>query len=219
MVKGSVIYIYDALCGWCYGFSPVAVKLKQRFSKDFAFEVWSGGMVTGDRVGPLGPMADYIEKALPQVESQTGMQFGKAYLNNIIRDENYISNSFPPALALTVFKSFQPENAAEFAHQMQRALFQEGKDLNALDHILDLLPEWGISPAAFRERYEHPEYSRLTNEDFQKTAELGVTGFPMMLLLHGDQYYLLAQGYKPYQDIANVLERVASYDPGSCCAS
>ncbi len=216
-MKGKVIYIYDALCGWCYGFSPVAVQLKQRFSNDFEFEVWSGGMVTGDRVGPLGQMADYIEKAYPTVEARTGIRFGEAYLNNILRNKNYISDSLPPSLALTVFKSFFPENAAEFARQIQRALYLEGKDLGKIETYGPLLAEWGIAEADFRERFEDPAYTERTRLEFKQAAELGVTGFPTMLLLHQGQFYLLAEGYRPYQEIEHILDQVANWKP-ECCS-
>lgn len=216
-MKGKIIYIYDALCGWCYGFSPVAVQLKQRFSNDFEFEVWSGGMVTGERVGPLGPMADYIEKAYPTVEARTGIRFGEAYLNNILRNKEYVSDSFPPSLALTVFKSFHPEHAAEFAHQMQRALYLEGKDLSKTDTFTPLLAEWGIPETDFRKRLEDPAYAERTRLEFKQAAELGVTGFPTMLLLHQGQFYLLAEGFRPFQEIGHVLDQVANWS-AECCS-
>lgn len=216
-MKGKIIYIYDALCGWCYGFSPVAVQLKQRFSNNFEFEVWSGGMVTGERVGPLGPMADYIEKAYPTVEARTGIRFGEAYLNNILRNKEYVSDSFPPSLALTVFKSFHPEHAAEFAHQMQRALYLEGKDLSKTDTFTPLLAEWGIPETDFRKRLEDPAYAERTRLEFKQAAELGVTGFPTMLLLHQGQFYLLAEGFRPFQEIGHVLDQVANWS-AECCS-
>lgn len=216
-MKGKIIYIYDALCGWCYGFSPVAVQLKQRFSNDFEFEVWSGGMVTGERVGPLGPMADYIEKAYPTVEARTGIRFGEAYLNNILRNKEYVSDSFPPSLALTVFKSFHPEHAAEFAHQMQRALYLEGKDLSKTDTFTPLLAEWGIPETDFRKRLEDPAYAERTRLEFKQAAELGVTGFPTMLLLHQGQFYLLAEGFRPYHEIGHVLDQVVNWS-AECCS-
>ncbi|MFW5658939.1 MAG: hypothetical protein ACOCZ8_03040, partial [Bacteroidota bacterium] len=39
----KVIYVYDALCGWCYGFSPNIQQLHDEFGDRVDFEVVSGG--------------------------------------------------------------------------------------------------------------------------------------------------------------------------------
>ena len=64
-----IYYIFDGLCGWCYGFAPVVNQLQQELGKKVIFKVISGGMVTGSRVGPIRQMAAYIP-ALP-----LGMRF------------------------------------------------------------------------------------------------------------------------------------------------
>jgi putative protein-disulfide isomerase len=38
-------YVYDPLCGWCYGFSPVINQLKESMQDEFTIEVISGVMV------------------------------------------------------------------------------------------------------------------------------------------------------------------------------
>jgi hypothetical protein len=70
-MQHKIIYIYDALCGWCYGFSPVMQQLQEKYAGKLEFEVLSGGMIMGLRAGPIGEVAAYIEKAYPDVESET----------------------------------------------------------------------------------------------------------------------------------------------------
>ncbi len=52
--KVKLIYVYDALCGWCYGFSPVMMQLHSKYKDSIDFQVVSGGMITGNRIGPIG---------------------------------------------------------------------------------------------------------------------------------------------------------------------
>ena len=61
--KPTFFYVYDALCGWCYGFSPVMQNVAAKYDDRLNFEVISGGMVTGPRVGPIGQVAPYIKSA------------------------------------------------------------------------------------------------------------------------------------------------------------
>ncbi|HET8830003.1 MAG TPA: DsbA family protein, partial [Pelobium sp.] len=77
--KLEIIYVYDALCGWCYGFSDVMTKLYHEYKNDFDFEVISGGMILGDREGPISGTAELIKTHLPRVEETTGVVFGQGF--------------------------------------------------------------------------------------------------------------------------------------------
>ncbi len=70
MKKGKLIYVYDALCGWCYGFSPVISKIHKEYKDSLEFEVISGGMILGDRIGPIGEVASYIKTGLQRCGKQ-----------------------------------------------------------------------------------------------------------------------------------------------------
>jgi putative protein-disulfide isomerase len=41
----TIIYCYDAYCGWCYGFSPVIKKISEEYRHQIHFETLSGGMI------------------------------------------------------------------------------------------------------------------------------------------------------------------------------
>lgn len=40
--KPLILYVYDAMCGWCYGFGPVVKKAAEVFADDFDFVAASG---------------------------------------------------------------------------------------------------------------------------------------------------------------------------------
>ena len=71
MNKPRIIYFFDTLCGWCYGFSPVIKQIADKYGDEFDFEVISGGMMMGERVQPASVMADYILNAYKTVENRT----------------------------------------------------------------------------------------------------------------------------------------------------
>jgi putative protein-disulfide isomerase len=93
----------------------------------------------------------------------------------------------------------------------------EGKDLGKIETYTPLLAEWGIAEGDFRQRFEDPAYAQRTRQEFKQAAELGVTGFPTMLLLHQGQFYLLAEGFRPYEEIERILDQVANWKP-ECCS-
>ena len=52
-MRPTLIYCYDAYCGWCYGFSPVIKKIAAQYKDELYIEVLSGGMMVGDAVMPI----------------------------------------------------------------------------------------------------------------------------------------------------------------------
>lgn len=58
----KLIYVYDALCGWCYGFSPIIKQFYKKHKNHFdSIQVVSGGMIRGERIGAIGEVAPYIK--------------------------------------------------------------------------------------------------------------------------------------------------------------
>jgi putative protein-disulfide isomerase len=206
--KPTLYYVYDALCGWCFGFAPVIEKVSEKYKADMRFEVLSGGMVTGPRIGPIAEMATYIKKASPRVTEVSGQVFGDAFLNGVLNSRTYISNSVPPAIAFGILKESQPEQAITFMHAIQNLLFKEGKDLNELETYLPLASQAGIPEKEFRKKFADPVYTSKAEQEFQIVQNWGISGFPAVVLEKDDKLYLLAQGYQPYEVLTETLEKV-----------
>jgi putative protein-disulfide isomerase len=210
----EIIYIYDALCGWCYGFSPVIKQLNLKYAPKVSFTVLSGGMVTGSRVAPLAHMAAYIAQAHVRVEQMTGVKFGEAFLAGRLQDSTYISDSLPPSVALSVFKSLLPGQSVDFAHDIQQSFYGRGESLNDLATYLKLLPSYGIDPGEFAARFASEQYRAQAQAEFAQVQGWGVTGFPTLVFRDGNQLYALARGYRDFASLdALVGELLAKPTP------
>jgi putative protein-disulfide isomerase len=201
----TIQYYYDPLCGWCYGFSPVIKRLQAHFGDDFQFEIFSGGMVLGEREGPIGKMAAYLEQAYPRVEQTTGIKFGEAFLEDILREGSYRASSLIPCIALTVFKTYRPESAIAFAHDLQKAFYYEGKPLNEPTTYQPLAEKYGLEVIPFIQQIGSAEAQRATQMEFARVAEMGISGYPSLIYQGPEGYRMLAQGYRSYEDLAKVL--------------
>lgn len=194
----TLYYIYDALCGWCYGFSPVMQAFYENHRDELDFEVISGGMVTGERVGPIGEVAGYIRQAYKDVEQRTGVEFGKAFLEDIMEPGTAIFSSEPPARALTAFRHFRPAEQVPFAGTLQRAIYYEGMMPEDLEGYADRAEKFGVERGAYLRRLQSEDTSYAVREEFMFTRQLGVEGFPMVVLKNKqEEYYLVARGYVP----------------------
>ncbi len=204
-----LLYIYDALCGWCYGFSPVISRFQAEHPTQFSYEVLSGGMMTGARVQPVSVSMSYIEQAYKTVEERTGVQFGEAYLTNLLRPGTYLSNSTPPGQAMSLFKATQlgatPSRQIAFAAALQNALYHDGIDLNVWENYGPLVEPFGLDPAEFVAHADDEAIRQQTRQEFGLVAQMQIGGFPAVIVDHNDKLFLVAQGYVPYETLlANV---------------
>ncbi|MFT5915070.1 MAG: putative protein-disulfide isomerase [Flammeovirgaceae bacterium] len=209
MEKGKFIYVYDALCGWCYGFSPVISKIYEEHKSSLEFEVISGGMILGDRIGPIGEVAPYIKNAYKQVEERADVKFGAGFLKGILEDGKAVFTSIPPANALSAFKEFLPERAVEFAHTLQNAIYSDGIEIENKSVYPLLAEKYGIDSEEFATKMNGEEVAEKARLDFAFSSQLQVSGFPTVFYTkNSSEFFVIAQGYTDYETLAERLQKV-----------
>lgn len=203
----KLIYLYDAICGWCYGFTPAILQLQQEYGDKMEFDIMSGGMIIGDNRRPFSTMAAYIQGAHKRVEEMTGVTFGQPFLEQLLPSEEII-DSEKPAVALTVFKQYQPAKALSFAHDMQVALNYHGKSLNNDDTYRELLEPYGIDADEFLQKMQLEDNRYATQQEFQLIQNWGITGFPAAIFDNGEQLYLIARGFTPIEQLRETITKI-----------
>ncbi|MBS1935866.1 MAG: DsbA family protein, partial [Bacteroidetes bacterium] len=196
-MKHTLIYCYDAYCGWCYGFSPVIKRIAEEYKHYFTFEVLSGGMIITEEPMPISTSATYIQKAYKTVEEHTGIKFGEDFLWHIFNSDksDWFLSSEKPAIAMGVFKEYYPLLQVQFASDLQYALKYEGRDLCDDEAYRHLLEKYHIPADEFYKKLHSKEYKEKAYYEFALVKQLQVTGFPALLLqVNESKFFLLAKG-------------------------
>ena len=207
----ELLYLHDPLCGWCYGTSPAINEVQAAFAGRLDVSVLCGGMVAGDDAGPIAETWDYLRQSLDEVETVTGVRFGEAF--RALGDAGtYRYDSEPPSRAIVAFRQItqDPARTVAFAHAVQQALFRDGYDLNGAATYEPLLAPFGVDAAEFERRWAAPETALATRQEFAAVARIGVQGFPTVVVRIGEQGYVLARGYQPYEQLRSGLEQLLS---------
>jgi putative protein-disulfide isomerase len=202
-----LLYFFDPLCGWCYGFSPIIRDIAAN-EDTISVEIVCGGMITGEREGPIGKeFADYILGAIPRVQAMTGVTFGDAYKERI-RDGSYYNSSLKPSIAMMVAKELMPDKAVFFAADMQKAFYAEGKDVNSDAFYTDMAKGYGLDPQGFLSKMNDPAYKAKAEAEFERTSQFGVSGFPCVVTEWNGQYYMVSSGFATKADLMETLQRI-----------
>lgn len=207
--KPVLIYAYDPLCGWCFGFHPVMEKLARRFSENLAFRVIPGGLAVDENAQPIREGYSYIAEGLKQVEQTTGAAFGKNF-KLLAEEGGYLYDSMPACIAQTVANHLNPSIPITFAGLLQHALFVDGRDLNDPDTFIKLIDENGLEldKAEFSKLFQSRKMQQKTREGFAWCREAGATAFPTLLLEIGNETGLISRGYRPYDTIESHLHHL-----------
>lgn len=187
MSKSSLklIYAYDTLCGWCYGFIP-ALRHFAEHLPDVDIEVVPGGLITGAPALPYAEMSAYIKGAEVHLEEVTGRKPSDAFHAMIIKGDQTVAASERPSHAIMQMNALAPDRAVEFAHLLQEAHFGLGKDVNDPKTYDDLCAAHGFpaldTDAITNATLEDP----LVAKGFERCRKLRPRGYPTIFVTDED---------------------------------
>ena len=208
----QLIYIYDPMCSWCYANGGNMVKMAHRYGMHIPITILSGGMVLGDNEKKIGEWASFLTKEYDKITQHTGAIFGDAFRSNILNEGSYQLSSFWPSVALTAFKSIEPNKAIEFAHRIQQAFYLEGQSLNSFHTYKRLAREFGLDGERFAALMQMDECQKFTIDEFQTVSKWGISSFPTLVLLRDEAVLMASQGWVDEESLVRIFEQILSYD-------
>ena len=182
-------YIYDPLCGWCYGAAPL-IKIAREI---IAVQAHAGGMMTGDRRRAVTPeLRQFVVAHDQRIAQISGQPFGDAYFNGLLRDEGAVFDSEPPITAVLAAEQVA-QRGLELLARMQTAHYIEGLRIADSQVLHALAVEIGIDGSSFDRAFEQISgaATRASIENSRALMEtIGAHGFPT-LALEQDQTFVV----------------------------
>jgi putative protein-disulfide isomerase len=206
MEKIRIIYVYDAICGWCFGFSPTMAKLKTHYQNKIDFEVVSGGLKLGKGAGPIDVVAPYIKTSYKDVESTCGVKFGDAFVNGTLKEGTMILNSFPPAIALCIMKEKYPEKSLEFAGLLHKMYYVDGIVPEDYEAYGIYAAKLGYDKTEFNTKMKDSTYINKAYKDFEYAQQLGANSFPTVLLEKDGKIEILFNGFTTFDSAKKIID-------------
>lgn len=161
-------YLYDPLCGWCYGAAPLL-----RAARDILpVRPRSGGMMAGARRQAVTPqLRAYVQPHDQRIAQLSGQPFGPAYTDGLLRDNGAVFDSEPPTAAMLA--------------RLQVAHYEEGRRIAESSVLVELAASLGLDAAAFAETLTQLS-GEAVQAHFRETREfmarVGAQGFPTFVL-------------------------------------
>ncbi|WP_025128441.1 DsbA family protein [Pseudomonas sp. PH1b] len=190
MSSATLHYIYDPLCGWCYGAKP----LVQAAQAVVPVVAHAGGMMTGRNRQSVSPqLRDYVMPHDRRIAEYTGQPFGQAYFEGLLRDHSAVFDSAPPIAAVLAAQALSGRGL-ELLGRLQTAHYLEGRRIADREVLLELAQELGFAPEAFAQAFDQAG-ARDLDEHIKASrallAKVGGQGFPTLALEQDGRFQLL----------------------------
>jgi len=213
--QGEIIYVLDALCGWCYGFTPAVTQFHHDVKGKVNFRLLHGGLWPGERARPMDDsLVNHLSRGMPLVTRKTGQQFGDAFKKKIVEDASFIYDTEPAARAAVTARALSQETDAclevAFVNKIQQAFFIEGRDINKRETFVAIAESLGLDSEEFSALYESKAMKASVVQQFTEARVLGVASFPTMLYKQGDLIEVLSGGVESLDNLHQKFEALSS---------
>ena len=198
----EILLIVDPMCSWCWGFSPVVSELKEAYGGQIPIYPIAGGLrpLTSD------PMNDRAKKEIRNHWEQVNKVSGQPFDFSFFDRKSFVYDTEPACRALVTVKFLKPNCALIFLEMIHRAFYAENRDITNAKVLTSLAEEAGVKPVDFEEFFPTRKMIYLTASDFFRSQNMGVSGFPTIILRSNEKLNLLSSGYRPFEEIKPKIE-------------
>lgn len=142
-------YLFDPLCGWCYGATQALNLL--RGTADVELRLLPSGLFAGQGARPMdADFAAYAWSNDQRIEQLTGQRFTEQYRTEVLDRQPQMFDSGPATLALTAVMLSAPARELDALKAIQRARYVDGQDITHAPTLAAVLLALELDQAAAR---------------------------------------------------------------------
>lgn len=194
-MTATLHYIYDPLCGWCYGAEPLVNAARE--VRDLGLELHGGGLWPRPTQLPEQTRR-YIQQADARIAGMSGQPFGRAYLEGLLLDSNLVLDSKPTTAAVLAAQSLDAGQALPMLKGIQHAHYEHGRRVVEREVLCAIAAEIGLDREAFSQALDETAAEAHIAATQTLMARVGCAGFPTFVLQVDDKLFGV-----PHQDFAS----------------
>ncbi|TAU44108.1 DsbA family protein (plasmid) [Rhizobium leguminosarum] len=187
-------YLYDPLCGWCYGAAPALDKMAKL--DNLTVELAPTGLFAGEGALPLDErFAAYAWHNDQRINRLTGQVFSQLYRDQVLAGAASMFDSAPATLGIIAVGLRQRDKEREALKALQIARYVDGRNTSEIAVVADILDQAGFSDSAARVRAPDEAlleiYRNRIGKSRQLMAAFRMDGVPALLVSDGDKRRVL----------------------------
>lgn len=177
-MSGTLYYIHDPMCSWCWGFTPSLTTLLSQLPPDINIQRVLGGLAPDSEDPMPQAMQHMLQQTWQRIQSGIpGVRFNFDFwsLNQPRR------STWPSCRAVLAAKSQSSEYELPMISAIQHAYYLDARNPSDTEILISLAKDIGCDS----ENFSQDLHSEATQEQLQRdiafSRELGIQGFPSLI--------------------------------------
>ncbi|MGH1416216.1 MAG: DsbA family protein [Pelagimonas sp.] len=141
-------YLFDPLCGWCYGASGSIKALAKHPAIDL--QPMATGLFAGTGARPMKSFAAQAWAMDQRIGALSGQPFSEDYRTKVLGAEDALLDSTVATRAVTAVSASAPDRVIDALVAIQSARYYGGKDVTSAPVVAGLLTDLGLTEASAR---------------------------------------------------------------------
>ncbi len=195
-------YFADPMCSWCWGFAPVVSALNDAYGDKLRLTLTMGGL----RPGTKAPLTAQLREEILHHWQEVQRRSDQPFKFDDALPEGFIYDTEPASRAVVAVGALNPAAAFPYFKAVQAAFYAEGQDVTQAPILASLAERHGFDRAQFMSRFASEDIKEMTRAQFVQAAEIGIRGFPTVVLQTASDYALLTQGYRPLAELRPLID-------------
>jgi putative protein-disulfide isomerase len=203
----ELYYVTDPICSHCWALEPVLRKFVDQYGRYFNMHTLMGGLLEkwdgfADASNGISGPAD-VAGHWREVGEHSRMP-----IDGTVWYDNPIESSFIPSRVYKVIQEKNSDLANAFLRRAREELFAFNKNIAQDEVLIHIVNQVGLDGEAIIHESKLPEANTSLHEDFQLVRELGVRGFPTIVMVNEEQKGVRIVGARTLEDYTNALQQL-----------
>jgi putative protein-disulfide isomerase len=190
-MNATLHYLYDPLCGWCYGAEPLVKAAEHMVGLNLRLHA---GALWPEPTQLPASMRLYIQQADARIAQMSGQPFGEPYLNGLLMDPTLVLDSRPVVAAVLAAQQLDPTKMLPMLRGIQHAHYEQGRHVVQEATLVDIAKSIGLDATAFAAALRSVPVDRHIAESREFMSNIGAKGFPTFVLQVGDDWLGVPHG-------------------------
>ena len=205
--KIDLYYVTDPICSHCWALEPVLRKFTEQYGQYFNMHTLMGGLLE-----KWDGFAD-VSNGINGPEDVAGHwrevgEHSRMPIDGTVWLTDPIESSFIPSRVFKVIQQQNSEIATAFLRRAREALFAFNKNIAKDDILIELVNQVGLDGVKIVAQSKLPDADTSLQEDFQLVRQLGVRGFPTIVLLNEEKKGAKIVGARSLEQYVSALKQM-----------
>lgn len=206
--KVDLYYVTDPICSHCWALEPELRRFEMEYGHYFNMHTVMGGLLKSwdgfaDVKNGIGSPSD-VAGHWREVGKLSRMP-----IDGSLWMDNPVQSSYPPSRVFKVIQQKVDEMTARtFLRRAREAVFAFNRNIGDEKVLVDIVNAMGLDGEVIVKEAESPAGQAWLKEDFELAGNLGVRGFPTIIMINKDKKGIRVVGARQLENYLDALKQV-----------